>query len=76
MISEITFLLFRTSPPYSWRSKYLSCLVTDVDGLEKKKVLGKVMYFLSHIPPSVFTVQKGHLSTELGFHASKQLQRA
>ena len=34
------------------------------------------MYFLSHIPPSVFTVQKGHLSTELGFHASKQLQRA
>ena len=51
--------------------------MTDVDGLKKKKkVLGKVMYFLSHIPPSVFTVQKGHLSTELGFHASKQLQRA
>ena len=58
-------------PPYSWKGKYLSCLVTDIDGLKKKKVLGKVMYFLSHIPPSVFTVQKGHLSTELGFHASK-----
>ena len=52
----------------------MSCLATDVDGL-KKKVLGNVMYFLSRIPPSVFTEQKGHLSTELGFHASKQLQR-
>lgn len=33
------------------------------------------MYFLFHIPPSVFTVRKGHLSTELEFRASKQLHR-
>lgn len=73
MISKIIFLLIRTSPPYSWKGKYLSCLMTDVDGL--KKGLRKIMYFLFHIPPSVFTVQKGHLSTELEFRASKQLHR-
>lgn len=72
MISKIIFLLIRTSPPYSWKGKYLSCWVTDVDEF-KKKVLRKVMYFLFHISPSVFTVRKGHLSTELEFRAPKQL---
>lgn len=36
MISKIIFLLIRTSPPYSWKGKYLSCWVTDVDEFKKK----------------------------------------